>query len=61
MGQQYPSPTVQKAKEWRGDLEILSVSVCAVQIFDIDRTSLYILVFPFAFWPPIALGNGPMS
>ena len=47
MGQQYLIPTVQKAKDWRGDLEILLVGVCSVQIFNIDRTSSYILVLPF--------------
>ena len=48
MGQQYPSPIVQKVKDWREDLEILLVGVCSVQIFDIDRTSSYILMLPFA-------------
>ena len=48
MGQQYPSPIMQKAKDWRGDSEILLVGVCLVQIFDIDCTSLYTLMLPFA-------------
>ena len=39
---------MQKAKDWKGDLEILLVGVCSVQIFDIDCTSSYILVLPFA-------------
>ena len=39
---------MQRAKDWRGDLEILPVGVCLVQIFDIDRTSSYILMLHFA-------------
>ena len=49
MGQQYSNPIVQKAKDWRGGSETLLVGVYLVQIFDIDRTSLYILVLPFAY------------
>ena len=48
MGQQYLSPIVQKAKDWRGGLGILLVGVCLVQIFDINCISSYILVHPFA-------------
>ena len=47
MDQQYLSPIVQKAKDWRGDLEILLVGACLVQIFDIDCISSYILILPF--------------
>ena len=39
---------MQKAKDWRGDLGVLLVGVCLVQIFDIDRTSSHILVLSFA-------------
>ena len=48
MGQQYPKTIVQKAKDWREDLEILPVGVCSVQIFDIDHTFSYILMLSFA-------------
>ena len=61
MGQQYLSLILQKAKDWRGDLEIFLVDVCLVQIFDIDRTSSYILVLPFTCLAPIALGDDPIS
>ena len=52
---------MQKAKDWRGDSGILLVGVCLVQIFDIDRTSSYILVLPFTCLAPIALGDDPIS
>ena len=47
MGQQYLNSIMQTAKDWKGGLGILLVGVCLVQIFDIDRISSYILVFPF--------------
>ena len=52
---------MQKAKDWRGDLEILLVGACSVQIFDIDRTSSYILMLLFACLATNSLDNGPMS
>ena len=59
MGQQYLSPIVQNAKDWRGDSGILLVGVCLVQIFDIDYTSSYILVLPFACLATNNLGWWP--
>ena len=52
---------MQKAKDWRGDLEILLVSACSEQIFDINHTSSYILKLPFACLATNSLGDGPMS
>ena len=48
MGQQYLSPIVQKAKDWKRDSGILLVCVCLVQTSDIDLIFSYILVLLFA-------------